>query len=242
MLYWVQIWWFRRPGSTLTFWLARKSTVVRAVCSRALSCWKTSLRRFIAGSMCDVKTSSLYRATLRLPGCAPVEFFGRRIWHLTSSHFFRQNCRPEGRGSLRTSHSCVCRHIYSHLLSAVWILIHRWTRFASSFAGPNPYSVVPLDPCKSRPRSQYCAKVRTSGGCVAVFTETVSDCLCRYSSETWDIWCCFSCCPCPVSQVKYPDVTILGCWCVRAVLQANGGHNRYWLWSDVIWTLWTLMW
>jgi len=26
------------------------------------------------------------------------------------------------------------------------------------------------------------------------------------------------------------------------VLQANGGHNRYWLWSDVIWTLWTLMW
>ena len=29
---------------------------------------------------------------------------------------------------------------------------------------------------------------------------------------------------------------------VRAVLQANGGHNRYWLWSDVVWTLWTLMW
>jgi len=26
----------------------------------------------------------------------------------------------------------------------------------------------------------------------------------------------------------------LGCWCVRAVLQANGGHNRYWFWSDVI--------
>jgi hypothetical protein len=48
------------------------------------------------------------------------------------------------------------------------------------------------------------------------------------------IWCCFSCCHCPVSQVKYPDVAILGCWCVRAMLQANGGHNRYWLWSDVI--------
>ena len=29
---------------------------------------------------------------------------------------------------------------------------------------------------------------------------------------------------------------------VRVVLQANGEHNRYWLWSDVIWTLWTLMW
>jgi hypothetical protein len=29
---------------------------------------------------------------------------------------------------------------------------------------------------------------------------------------------------------------------VRAVLQANGGDNIYWLWSDVLWTLWTLMW
>jgi transposase len=28
---------------------------------------------------------------------------------------------------------------------------------------------------------------------------------------------------------------------VRAVLQANVGHNIYWLWSDVIWTLCTLM-
>jgi hypothetical protein len=39
------------------------------------------------------------------------------------------------------------------------------------------------------------------------------------------LWCCFSCCHGPVSQVKYPDVAILGCWCVRAVLQANGGHG-----------------
>jgi hypothetical protein len=31
-------------------------------------CWKTSLRRFIAGNMCCVKTSSLYRVALRLPG------------------------------------------------------------------------------------------------------------------------------------------------------------------------------
>ena len=29
---------------------------------------------------------------------------------------------------------------------------------------------------------------------------------------------------------------------VRVVLQANGGHNIYWLWSDVVWTLWTVMW
>ena len=94
---------------------------------------------------------------------------------------------------------------------------------------PAPYTVAPLDPRKSVLTSQYCAKVRTSGGCIAVFTETVSDFLCRYSSETWDIWCCFTCCHGPVSQVKYPDVTILGCWCVRAVLQANGRYNRYWL-------------
>jgi hypothetical protein len=55
-------------GSTVTFWLARKSTVARVVCGRALSCYKTFLRRVIAGSMCGVKTSSLYRAALRLPG------------------------------------------------------------------------------------------------------------------------------------------------------------------------------
>jgi hypothetical protein len=35
--------------------------------------------------------------------------------------------------------------------------------------------------------SQYCAKVRTSGGCITVCMETVSDCLCRYSSETWEL-------------------------------------------------------
>ena len=29
---------------------------------------------------------------------------------------------------------------------------------------------------------------------------------------------------------------------VGTVLQANGGHNIYWLWSDVISTVWTLIW
>jgi hypothetical protein len=43
--------------------------------------------------------------------------------------------------------------------------------------------------------------------------------------------------PYTVSQVKYPDVAILRCWCIRVVLQANGEHNRYWIWSDSIWTL-----
>jgi hypothetical protein len=64
--------------------------------------------------------------------------FRRMILHPTSSHFLRRNCRPQGRSSLRTPHSGVCRHVYGHLFSAAWILIHRWTRFASSFAGPSP--------------------------------------------------------------------------------------------------------
>ena len=139
MFYSVQIWWFRRPGSTLTFWLARKSTVARAVCGRAWLCWKTSLRRFIAGNMCGVKTgSSLHRTALRLPGICTSLVFRRRIWYPTLSHFLRRNCRPQGRSSLRTSHSGVCRHVYGHLFSAAWILIHRWIRLASKFAGPSP--------------------------------------------------------------------------------------------------------
>ena len=55
-------------GSTVTLWLARKSTVAQAVWGRALSCWKTSKWRFIAGSMFGVNTSYLYRAALRLTG------------------------------------------------------------------------------------------------------------------------------------------------------------------------------
>jgi hypothetical protein len=41
-------------GNTVTFWLARKSTVERTMCGWAL-CWKPSLQRFIAGSMCGFK-------------------------------------------------------------------------------------------------------------------------------------------------------------------------------------------
>ena len=121
-----------------------------------------------------------------------------------------------------------CRHVYSHVLSAAWILIHRWTRLSSNFAGfPALYAVATSDPCKSMPTSQYCAKIRTSVGCVSRFHKDVSDCLRRYWLETWEISCCFSCCYGPVSQVKYPDVAILGCWCVRAVLQVNDGNNIY---------------
>ena len=156
---------------------------------------------------------SLYRAALRLPRSAPVEFFGRRIWHPTSSHFLRRNCRPQGRSSLRSSHSDVCRHVYaiSFLQHESWFIAEQDSPPVLHVV-PAPYSVAPSDPCKSMATSHYCAKVRTSGA-YAIFTETVSDCLCRYSSQIWDIWCCFSCCHGPISQVKYPDVAILGCWC-----------------------------
>jgi hypothetical protein len=59
------------------------------VCGRALSCWKISLRRFIADSLCGVKTSSLYRTALRLPWICIRWVFRRRIWDSQSSHFFR---------------------------------------------------------------------------------------------------------------------------------------------------------
>jgi hypothetical protein len=146
MSYWVQIWWLRRPGSTLTFWLARKSTVARAVCGRALSCWQTSLRKFIAGSMCGVKTSSLYRAALRLPGMCTSWVLGHMIWYPTSSHFLSWNCRPEGRSSFWSSHFSVNRHVYGHLFSAAWILIHHWTRLASSFTDPSPLLCCTIGP------------------------------------------------------------------------------------------------
>ena len=44
----------------------------------------------------------------------------------------------------------------------------------------------------------------------------------------------------PQDRIRW-SIESISRW-VRAVLQANGWHNRYWLWSDVIWTLWTLMW
>ena len=102
-------------GSTVTFWLAKKSTVERTVCGRALSCWKTSLRRSITGSMCGVKTPSLCRAALRLLWMCTSWGFRRRIWHSTSSHFLRRKCRPQWRSSMRTSHYGVCRYVYGHL-------------------------------------------------------------------------------------------------------------------------------
>ena len=147
------------------------------------------------------------------------------IWHPTSSHFLRRNCRPLIPASVDTC-------------TAISFLQHECRFIAEPDSSPIlqvpvPYFVAPSGPCKSMTTSQYSAKVRTSGA-KAVFTETVFNCLYRYSSEIWDIWCCFSCCHASVSHVKYPDAAILGCWCVRAVLQANGWHNIYWLWSDVI--------
>ena len=68
--------------------------------------------------------------------------FRRRIWQPTSSHFLRRNFRPQRRSSLRTSHSGVCRHVYFHLFSAAWILIHRWTRPA----GPSPLLCCTIGP------------------------------------------------------------------------------------------------
>ena len=127
-------------GSTVTLWLA--------VWGRTLSCWITFLWRCIEGSMCGVKTSSLYRArwgcrecVLVLVGC-----FGLSIWHPTSSHFLRRTFRPQGRSSLRTSNSGVCTHMYGHLFSAAWTLIHRWTRHASSFAGHSPLRCCTIGP------------------------------------------------------------------------------------------------
>jgi len=96
--------------------------------------------------MCGLKTSSLCRAALRLPWMCTSWVFRRRIWHPTSSHFLRRNCRPQGRSSLRTSHSGVCRHVYGHLFSAAWILIHRWPRLASSLAGPSPLLCCTIGP------------------------------------------------------------------------------------------------
>ena len=96
--------------------------------------------------MCGVKTSFLYRTALRLPWMRTSGVFRSRIWHSTSSHFLRHNCRPQGRISGRTSHSGVCGHVYGHLFSAARILIHPWTRLASSYGGPNPLLCCTIGP------------------------------------------------------------------------------------------------
>jgi hypothetical protein len=198
-----------------------------------------------------------YRLMVGTPDtCIPVELFGHRIWHPTSSHFLHRNCRPQWRSFLRTSHSGVCRHVYGHLFSAAWILIHRWTRFDSWETGPwqqEKHHQMSQISDEYRHRQSEIVSVKTA-----------------YSPWMLLIWCSTetseSICngpmvqqskglgPAkltggesgllingPVSQLKYPGVAILGCWCIRAVLQANGGHTIYWLWSDVIWMLWTLM-
>jgi hypothetical protein len=40
----------------------------------------------------------------------------------------------------------ICRHVYSNFFSAAWILIHHWTRLASSFAGPSPLLCCTIGP------------------------------------------------------------------------------------------------
>ena len=152
---------------------ARKSTVARAVCDRALSCWKTSLRRFIADSMCGVKTSYLYRVALRLTLMCTSWVFRRRIWHPTSSHFLRRNCRPQGRSFLRTSHSGVCGHVYGHLFSAAWILIHRWIRLASNFVVPSPLLCCTIGPLQVDADASVLRQSKDVWRVQAVFTFSV---------------------------------------------------------------------
>ena len=68
-------------GSAVTLWLARKSTVVRAVCGRALSCRKTFLQRFDAYTMCGVKTSSLSNGVKVAVDVHQLSFSG--VWYGT---------------------------------------------------------------------------------------------------------------------------------------------------------------
>jgi hypothetical protein len=76
--------------------------------------------------------------------------------------------------------------------------------------------------------SLKCHNVRTTW---AVFTRWFLT-VCRYSSETWDFSCCFSCCHGPVSHVKYPDVALQNWRRVwfsdesRFMLQKRDGRTR----------------
>jgi hypothetical protein len=154
--------------------MAKKSTVARAVCGRALSCWKTSLQRSIAGSMCGVKTSSLCRTALRLPWMCTSWFFG--VGYGTSHHHtssaeivdFKDAvpCEPLIPASLDT-----CTTI-SFLQHESWFIAEPDSPPVLQVLAP--YPVAPSDPCKSMPTSQYSAKVRTFGA-QPVFTETAFD-------------------------------------------------------------------
>ena len=114
------------------------------MCGRALSFWKTSLRRFIAGSMCGVKTSSLYLSGVKVAGDVhQLSFSGVGY---STPHHHTSSAEIVDLKNERTSHSGVCRHVYGHLFSAAWILIHRWTRLASSFAGPSHLLCCTIEP------------------------------------------------------------------------------------------------
>ena len=113
--------------------------------------------------MYGVKTSSLYRAALRFPWMCTSWVFRRRIWHPTSSHFLRRNCRPQGTVPcelLIPASVDTCTAI-SFLQHESWFIAEPDS--PPVLQVPAPYSVAPSYPCKSLPTSQYCANVRTSG-------------------------------------------------------------------------------
>ena len=88
-------------GTTVTLWLAIKSTVARAV-----------LKNFPTDVHCGKhlwcqNLISVSNGTKVARDVHQLSFFRRRIWLPTSSHFLRRDCRLQGRSSLRTSHSGV---------------------------------------------------------------------------------------------------------------------------------------
>jgi hypothetical protein len=170
-----------------------------------------------------------------------LRFSAYDMGHPTSSHFFRRNCRLKD--------TIPCETLIPASLdrcTAISFLQHESWFIAELDSPPVyqvqvPYSVAPSDP---------------------LLVDADVSVLCQ-SKDVWRVsrfhgdgfWLCADICLKPGtfdavflsvtvrnSQVQYPDVAILGCWCVRPVLQANGGHNIYLFWSDVIWTLWTLIW
>jgi hypothetical protein len=125
---------------------------------------------------------------------------------------------PQGRSSLRTSHSGVCRHMYGHLFSAAWILIHRWSRLASRFAGSSPLLCCTIEPLQVdadvsvlRQSKDVWRVSRLHGDgfwlSVPIFAGDLGHLMLFFLRSG------------PVSLVKYTDVAIFGCWCIRAVLQ-----------------------
>jgi hypothetical protein len=145
-------------GSTVTFWLARKSTVARTVCGRALSCWKTFIRRFIAGSMCQ-NLISVSRGVTVAGDVHQLSFsgawYGNTHHHTSSAEIVDLKdavpCEPLIPASVDT---CFLQH-------ESWFVAE--PDLPPVLQVPAPYFVAPSDSCKSMPTSQYCAKVRTSG-------------------------------------------------------------------------------